>query len=219
MSVIQADDISFTYPGKIGRKVFEHYSTRFTPGLHILHGYSGCGKSTLLRLIAGYLVPDTGAITVPGAHSPLDKSYQISSLGFVFQSINLLDALSVQQNVEMAGSLAGLSRNDLHQTARHWLKVMGIEELAQEKPSRLSGGQRQRAAFARAMVKRPKVLLLDEPSAGLDDINTTALIRSAQDYQQSNADEHIVIIATHDDRLTSYADTVSNFHREASSTS
>jgi len=142
--------------------------------VHLLRGYSGCGKSTLLRLIAGYLTPDAGNIRVPGNRSPADRDYQVGSLGFVFQSINLLDLVTVRQNVEMVGSLAGLPTAELANAAQRWLETLGIAELGDEKPNRLSGGQRQRAAFARAMVKEPQVLLLDEPTSGLDEASTTS---------------------------------------------
>ncbi|MFI5357825.1 MAG: ABC transporter ATP-binding protein [Opitutales bacterium] len=217
MRSVQVENISFSYPGRPGRRVFREYSADFDPGVHILRGYSGCGKSTLLRLIAGYLKPDAGAIRLPGGVSPADRTYQITALGFVFQSINLLDGLNLRQNIEMAGSLAGLPHRELAQAAQRWLEIMGISNLAAEKPNRLSGGQRQRAAFARAMVKDPRLLLLDEPSAGLDDTNTTALITAACQYQRQRAEERIIIIASHDERLMVHADTIRHFPDEVTS--
>ena len=207
-------EISFAYPGRTGRTVFTGYSGTFEPGVHLLRGYSGCGKSTLLRLIAGYLTPSAGLIRVPGGRSPAEKNYQVRSLGFVFQSVNLLDLVTVRQNIEMVGSLAGLPAAQLSGIAQRWLETLGIAEVGDEKPNRLSGGQRQRAAFARAMVKSPQVLLLDEPTSGLDETNTTALASAARDFQRGAANERIVIIAAHDDRLVSYADRVVQFAAE-----
>lgn len=211
MSAITLEDIAFTYPGRGGRMVFRRYSGRFVPGVHLLRGYSGCGKSTLLRLIAGYLTPDAGRIVVPGNRTPGDRDFQVRSLGFVFQSINLLDLVTVRQNIEMAGMLAGLPGPELAGAAQRWLDVLGIGELADEKPDRLSGGQRQRAAFARAMVKRPQVLLLDEPTSGLDEASTAALATAARAFQREAAGQRIVIIAAHDDRLVPFADHVQHF--------
>ena len=168
MRAVQVESISFAYPGRPGRAVFRDYSAEFDPGVHILRGYSGCGKSTLLRLIAGYLSPDVGVIRLPGGVSPADRAYQIASLGFVFQSINLLDGLNLRQNVEMAGSLAGLPHDELAQAAQRWLEIMGISNLAGEKPNRLSGGQRQRICIARAVLKDPAILILDEATPALD---------------------------------------------------
>ena len=211
MPAITLQEVAFTYPGRGGRTVFRHYSGRFEPGVHLLRGYSGCGKSTLLRLIAGYLTPGAGEIRVPGGRTPADRDYQVRSLGFVFQSINLLDLVTVRQNIEMVGLLAGLPAPELAGAAQHWLDALGIGSLADEKPNRLSGGQRQRAAFARAMVKRPQVLLLDEPTSGLDEASTAALAAAARDFQRGAAAERIVIIAAHDDRLVPYADHVLPF--------
>ncbi|MDB6128137.1 MAG: transporter related [Verrucomicrobia bacterium] len=211
---ITLDEVSFTYPGRSGRTVFTGYSGKFEPGVHLLRGYSGCGKSTLLRLIAGYLMPGAGQIRVPGGATPAEKSYQVGSLGFVFQSVNLLDLVTVRQNIEMVGSLAGLPAAELSGIAQQWLETLGIADVGDEKPNRLSGGQRQRAAFARAMVKSPQVLLLDEPTSGLDEVNTAALASAARDFQRGAATERIVIIAAHDDRLVPYADRVVQFAAE-----
>jgi ABC-type lipoprotein export system ATPase subunit len=208
---ITLEDVAFTYPGRGGRSVFQSYQATFTPGVHLLRGFSGCGKSTLLRLIAGYLSPDAGRIQVPDARPPTDRDYQVRALGFVFQSVNLLNLVTVRQNIEMAGMLAGLPRAELAGAAQHWLEVLGVGQFANEKPDRLSGGQRQRAAFARALVKRPQVLLLDEPTSGLDEANTLALATAARNFQREEPDRRIVIIAAHDDRLVAYADHVHAF--------
>lgn len=191
--------------------MFRSHDGEFGPGVHLLRGFSGCGKSTLLRLVAGYLIPDRGEIRVPGNRSPDNRDYQIRSLGFVFQSINLLDLVTVRQNIEMVGLLAGLPRTELRQRARHWLERLGIGHLENEKPNRLSGGQRQRAAFARAMVKSPSVLLLDEPTSGLDEASTAALAAAARQFQHEAKTERIIIMASHDDRLVPYADRVVHF--------
>jgi ABC-type lipoprotein export system ATPase subunit len=210
-AAVRVDHVSFTYPGHAGRPVFADYSARFLPGVHLLRGYSGCGKSTLLRLIAGYLAPDAGHVWVPGDRRATDRDYQVRSVGFVFQSINLLEIVTVRENIAMAGALAGLPAPELATASQHWLDVLGIGDLGAEKPNRLSGGQRQRAAFARALIKQPQVLLLDEPTSGLDDENTAALGQAARDFQRGHAGERIVIIAAHDDRVRPYADHVLAF--------
>lgn len=214
MTAITLSGVDFSYPGRSGRRVLRGHAAEFTPGIHLLRGYSGCGKSTVLRLIAGYLEPDAGRIVVPPGRAPTVRDYQIRALGFVFQSVNLLDLATIRENVAMAGRLAGLPGAELERETDRWLGVLGLGELGDEQPSRLSGGQRQRAAFARAMVKRPQVLLLDEPTSGLDDDHTAALAGAARDFQRAAPHERIVIIAAHDDRLTPYADRVHPFATE-----
>ncbi|MDB6169536.1 MAG: abc transporter [Verrucomicrobia bacterium] len=205
-AAITLTGVAFTYPARRARAVFRDYSAQFGPGVHLLRGYSGCGKSTLLRLIAGYLAPDAGEVRVPGGRKSTARDYQVRSLGFVFQSINLLEGVTVRQNIEMAAALGGLSKPELRRESQRWLETLGIGGLGEEKPDRLSGGQRQRAAFARAVVKRPQVLLLDEPTSGLDEASTAALAAAARDFQRAAPSERIVVIAAHDERLRPYAD-------------
>jgi ABC-type lipoprotein export system ATPase subunit len=205
-NAVTVSNISFAYPRRSSQPVFTDFSASFAPGVHLLRGYSGCGKSTLLRLIAGYLEPSHGTVTAPGGRPATDRDYQVRNLGFVFQGINLLDIVTVRENIAMAGSLAGLPRAELSRESQRWLETLGIVDLGHEKPHRLSGGQRQRAAFARAMVKRPQVLLLDEPTSGLDEENTLALAGAARSFQREAPHERIVIMAAHDDRLRAFAD-------------
>lgn len=206
MPLARLERVSFTYPGRNGRRGLADCSLEFSAGVHLLRGPSGCGKSTLLRLIAGYLRPDSGVVRVLGGIHPQDRDYQIRRLGFVFQSLNLLDLATVRENATMAGRLAGLSAAELTERTRRWLDRLGIAHLADEKPGRLSGGERQRAALARALVKSPAVLLLDEPTSGLDESNTHTLAQAVRDYQHEAPAARLVLIAAHDDRLRPYAD-------------
>jgi ABC-type methionine transport system ATPase subunit len=93
----------------------------------------------------------------------------------VFQQLNLLPLANVERNLELVGSLAGLSRKQLADRTNQWLSVLGLEPYAKRIPQTLSGGQQQRAAIARALIKEPSVLLLDEPTSGLDDLNARVI--------------------------------------------
>jgi ABC-type lipoprotein export system ATPase subunit len=195
--------------------VIDDFSHAFTPGVTLIKGASGCGKSTLLRLLAGYLHPQQGQIITPFGDSPTNAEYQRRHLGFVFQQLNLLPLASVSRNLEMAGSLAGLSPEESDLRTRQWLRLLGLEEFAHRRPNSLSGGQQQRAAIARALIKGPTVLLLDEPTSGLDDLNALVISRTISDYvgRSEASAPRFCIICTHDHRLENFANEVLDFNR------
>src|SRR5690348_8722410 len=158
---MHCSNISFRY--KADRPwVIERFSHTFRPGITLVKGASGCGKSTLLRLLGGFLRPQTGDILTPLDVGPTDTGFQRRALGFVFQQLNLLPLATVERNLALAGSLAGLSSSEISERAHKWLGLLGIEAFAGRLPKSLSGGQQQRAAIARSLVKEPLVLLLDE---------------------------------------------------------
>lgn len=200
------DKVFFSY-GRI--PLIEAMSMEIAAGVTLFRGYSGCGKSTLLKLIAGYLPPDRGSIILPSPwHSP-SKDFQRKGLGFVFQQLNMLPLVSVEQNLAIVASLAQVPKKAMRQRINQLLDTLGIEEYRKKKPRYLSGGQQQRAAIARALVKEPKVLLLDEPTSGLDDDNTNAIKDFISNHLQRGT---ICIISTHDKRLEDIANAVFDFN-------
>jgi putative ABC transport system ATP-binding protein len=138
-----------------------------------LMGPSGSGKSTLLNLIAGLDVPDEGEIEVAG-ESLADQSeddravIRRSHVGMVFQFFNLLEGMTVAENVMVASILAGSTWRQAEVRARDLLDLLGLSDKASSTPALLSGGQRQRLAIARALANSPTVLLADEPTGALD---------------------------------------------------
>ena len=174
-------------------------------------GPSGCGKSTLLNLLGGLDRPTAGEIELGGrrvdgfsearwAHVRRDE------LGFVFQFFNLIGNLSVADNVELPGLLAGLSAREARVRRGELLQSLGIGEYADASPTRLSGGQQQRVAIARALINRPKVLLADEPTGALDSSSARevmAVLREAHDSRGQT-----IVLVTHDARVAARADRV-----------
>ena len=136
-------------------------------------GPSGCGKSTLLNIIAGLDVPDEGEVFVAG-ESLKDKDanelarMRRTHIGIVFQFFNLLESMTVQENVVMPALIAGVKRKQAETRARDLLDLLSLPDKAKASPATLSGGQRQRLAIARALANRPTVLLADEPTGALD---------------------------------------------------
>jgi ABC-type lipoprotein export system ATPase subunit len=185
-----------------------NFDCEFDPGVTLLRGPSGCGKSTLLRLVAGYLRPQTGLVTVPPSGGPPTREFQRRQLGFLFQSLNLLPNTSLWRNLELAASIAGVPRDEFARRLASWGRQLGLEELWAEVPSRLSVGQQQRAAFVRAVIHDPLVLCLDEPTSGLDEQNCDKL---RQAFAAFAGTSRYCLIASHDDRLSASANRVIDF--------
>lgn len=131
-----------------------------------LLGPSGCGKSTVLRLIAGLAEPSTGQVTWPGS-APVDHR---SEIGFVFQEPTLMPWADVAGNVFLPLQLRGVSRRDAQERILESLALVGLQDFAKAYPRELSGGMKMRVSIARALSLRPRLLLMDEPFAALDEI-------------------------------------------------
>jgi ABC-type lipoprotein export system ATPase subunit len=206
---IRCEEVCFRY-FRQQAWIIDRFTYAFRRGIILIKGASGCGKSTLLRLMAGYLMPNSGKIFTPTGRPPTDAEFQRRDLGYVFQQLNLLPLATVTRNLALAASLAGLSPEDTAERSAKWLKLLGIEEFADRLPKSLSGGQQQRAAIARSLVKEPLLLLLDEPTSGLDDLNTRVIIRALHEYVTG---PRICVISSHDSRLESLAHEILDFNR------
>lgn len=166
-------------------------------------GPSGSGKSTLLNLIAGLDRPTSGSVTVAGARvhamgESASARFRRARIGMVFQFFNLLDDLTVLDNVLLPARLAGLGRRQARHRASELLARLGIGDLATGYPSRLSGGERQRVAVARALVNRPALVLADEPTGALDTASGHEVAALMRDI---NASGQTIVVVTHDRAL------------------
>ena len=141
----------------------------------VIYGASGAGKSLTLQAIAGLLKPDEGHVRVDGL-TLYDSGTRVAlparqrGLGYLFQDYALFPLLTVRQNIAFGLQRGWLNprRNVSDPAVEHWLRLLELESVAEHKPAELSGGQRQRAALARALVNKPRALLLDEPFSALD---------------------------------------------------
>ena len=166
-------------------------------------GPSGSGKSTLLNLIAGLDRPDAGTVTVAGVRldglgEAASARYRRAHVGMIFQFFNLLDDLTVTDNVVPPALLAGMSRADAHRRCASLLESLGLARHAKAYPGRLSGGQRQRVAVARALMNRPTLLLADEPTGALDSASGDDVRKLLADL---NAEGQTLVLVTHDETL------------------
>jgi NitT/TauT family transport system ATP-binding protein len=171
--IITLNDISKTFSN--GTLALSHMSLSINAGEFVsLLGPSGCGKSTVLRIIAGLGAPTTGQIDWPTATT--DSSGRPErDIGFVFQEPTLMPWASVYDNVRLPLRLKGLSKSASDARILEALNMVGLEKFAQAYPRELSGGMKMRVSIARALVMRPKVLLMDEPFAALDEITRNKL--------------------------------------------
>ena len=174
-------------------------------------GQSGCGKTTLLNIIGGLDKYTSGDLKINGRSTKDFKdrdwdAYRNNSIGFVFQSYNLIPHQTVLSNVELALTLSGVSKAERRQRATEALEKVGLKEQIHKKPNQMSGGQKQRVASARAIITNPKLILADEPTGALDSKSSRMLLES---FNYLNAElEATILMVTHDAFTASYADRV-----------
>jgi ABC-type lipoprotein export system ATPase subunit len=197
--------IRFSY-GKGRKPVYAGYSRDFGPGVTMLKGYSGSGKTTLLKLVGGLLFPQQGSIETTWGAPVAGADYLRLHVGCCFQAMNLLPLATVRRNLEIAGALAGMPRREIRARGEALLERVGILEYADARPAELSGGQQKRAAIARALIKAPSVLLLDEPTSDLDDANAAVI----KDILRELRGGVICVMSSHDARMEPVCDTIVN---------
>lgn len=171
-------------------------------------GPSGSGKTTLLNLLAGLDQPTSGSLWLQGENMGVLSTSEMAlfrrrNLGFVFQDFNLLDTLTLAENVALPLSLEKKRGKEITQRVGEVMRFLGIEECIQRYPYEVSGGQQQRAAVARAVVHQPGLLLADEPTGNLDSASARALLELFQklnELQQST-----ILMVTHDPFSASYS--------------
>jgi len=204
--LIQLSDVTKRYE-EDGQPALREVNLAVAPGEAVaIMGPSGSGKSTLLNLIAGLDRPTTGTVTVAGQR--IDRlsetglaRFRRQRIGMIFQFFNLLDDLTVTDNVLLPAQLAGLSRRQARVRAGELLAALGIERHQDAYPGRLSGGERQRVAIARALVNRPALLLADEPTGALDTATGEEIGTLLRDL---NASGHTLVLVTHNHDLAAH---------------
>ena len=189
--------------------VLDDVTLHVPAGSHVaLTGPSGAGKSTLLALLGGLERPQTGSIRV-GDHDLVGltgndlAAYRRETVGFVFQHFGLLEALTAQENVELAATLSGQRAGVRRRRARELLDRVGVGHRAGHRPLQLSGGERQRVAIARALANGPRLVLADEPTGNLDDDSA----RSVVELLETLPAEHgcTLVVVTHNRAIAARA--------------
>jgi len=176
----------------------------------VIMGPSGSGKSTLLYLIGGLDRPTAGSIEVNGMSlEKMDENalalYRRRTVGFIFQSFNLISSMIAQENVSFPLRFSGVSGKKRAARSAQLLKILGLEKRGHHKPTELSGGQQQRVAIARALVNDPPLIVADEPTGNLDTASGMAIMHVLSDLHKEG---RTVLVVTHDPRMLRFATNV-----------
>lgn len=210
MSAVSVEDVSKTFgAGHTAVTAVDHVSLSVDDGdIVLVMGPSGSGKTTLLSMIGTLMSPTAGRILISGQDTSTLGSAQLSRLrlkefGFVFQTFNLLSALTAEENVMMPLIAAGASRKEARAKARMALEQLELGHRLRNLPRDLSGGEKQRVAIARSLANNPRLILADEPTANLD-------AKTGQDVTlllcgTACRENRAVIIVSHDQRLRTAA--------------
>jgi putative ABC transport system ATP-binding protein len=209
---VELERVGFAY-AENGRErvVLDDLSHNFACGcMTVISGRSGSGKTTLLRLIAGLDRPDSGEVLIDGQPLTASDREDLAALrrqriGYMPQESTAIGFLSAQENVVVALRLRGIDRDDAANRARACLAALSLSERIRQRVARLSAGETQRVALARALASSRGLLILDEPTSRLDEVNArtvAALLAGASRTGQT------IICATHDPQLISQADEV-----------
>lgn len=208
MDVLNVNNLSKVYSGKIPYRALNNVSFSIEDGEFVgIMGPSGSGKTTLLNMISTIDKPTSGEIMING-RNPLKLHgddlalFRRRELGFVFQDFNLIDTLTLGENIILPLTLDGVDEKTQINELKRIAEILGIEKMIDKRTFEVSGGQSQRAAIARAVVHNPKLLLADEPTGNLDS-------KSAEDvmelFQKINEEEKVTtVMVTHDPVSASY---------------
>ncbi|GAB6926311.1 bacitracin ABC transporter ATP-binding protein BceA [Paenibacillus sp. JCM 10914] len=194
------------------QQVLQGIDLRVTEGEFVgIMGPSGSGKTTLLNTLATIDRPTDGGIFIKEHEISKMKDIQLSSirrqhLGFIFQDYNLLDTLTVKENILLPVSLTKISKNQAEAEFNAIAKILGIKELADKYPSEISGGQKQRTSAARALIHSPSLVFADEPTGALDSKAASNLLENLHEINQTR--QVTIVMVTHDPLASSYCNRV-----------
>lgn len=210
-TVVKINQLNYYHgKGKLRKQILFDINANVSAGeIVFLTGPSGSGKTTLLTLIGGLRSLQSGSLKVMGEELNNASSKQLrhlrSNIGYIFQGHNLLNSLTVRQNVQMSLALhADIPRREGIERAENLLAKVGLADLIHAHPQKLSMGQRQRVAIARALVAHPKIVLADEPTASLDKQSGLEVIKLMQYLAKEQS--CTVLLVTHDARIFDFAD-------------
>jgi putative ABC transport system permease protein len=209
-SMLQVKNICKKYvTGELTQVALDNVSVNFRDNEFVaILGPSGSGKTTLLNVVGGLDRYDSGDLVINGISTKKYKdkdwdAYRNHTIGFVFQSYNLIPHQSVLANVELALTISGVSGKERKKRAKDALEKVGLKDHIHKRPNQLSGGQMQRVAIARALAKNPKLLLCDEPTGALDYKTSKEILELMEQVNQRFG--CTMVIVTHNDAIQNMA--------------
>jgi putative ABC transport system ATP-binding protein len=211
--VLEFDDVTKVYTtGELSVAALQNISlTVAEREVIVVMGPSGAGKTTFLTIAGALMRPTSGRVVISGTDiTALDErrlpKVRQEKIGFIFQSFNLLEALSALQNVELVMETRGVTGRGAKARGRELLSMVGIDQQRGSLPKQLSGGQKQRVAIARALAGRPPLVLADEPTASLDAHSGKEVVELLTAMARERG--QTVVVVTHDNRIFSLADRI-----------
>lgn len=208
MEMLQVRKLSKVYGGKVAYRALSDIDFSVQRGEFVgIMGPSGSGKTTLLNMLSTIDSPTSGEVLINGSNPYLLKKNQLAEfrrrqLGFVFQDFNLLDTLTIAENIVLPLTLDKKSVREMLQKLDVIAKKLGIIEILDKRTFEVSGGQRQRAAIARAIIHEPSLLLADEPTGALDSKSSRIVMESMETINQT--DGTTMLLVTHDPMAASF---------------
>lgn len=212
MPVIELKNIHKTYYAGTPLHVLKGIDLTIESGEFVsIMGASGSGKSTLLNILGILDNYDEGQYFLDGEYihnltETQSARLRNQKIGFVFQSFNLLNFKTAQENVALPLYYRGVKRSERNRIALEYLDMMGLKEWADHLPNEMSGGQKQRVAIARALIAKPKIILADEPTGALDSKTSKDVMALLRDVSRS--EKVTMIIVTHDPAVAEQTDRV-----------
>ncbi len=208
--LVELKKLNKTYQGAQPLHVLKDLSLEVEKGEFIaIRGASGSGKSTLLNVIGILDNYDSGEYRLDGRlikdlSEREAAQYRNRTIGFIFQSFNLINFKTAVENVELPLFYQGVPRRQRHEIAMEYLDRLGLRDRAQHYPNQLSGGQKQRVAIARALITHPQLILADEPTGALDTVTAREVMNLLRDINRS--DRVTMIVVTHDLKVAAETD-------------
>jgi putative ABC transport system ATP-binding protein len=214
--IIDVKNLRFFFgSGALEFEVLKSINLKVMPGeIIILTGPSGSGKTTLLTILGGLRKAEHGSVEVLGSNlvkaSEEDRVSIRKNIGFIFQQHNLLKSLTAKENILMSLELdQKISNQERDRIAINILQSVGLHDRINHLPESLSGGQKQRVSIARALSRKPKLILADEPTASLDKQSGKDAVNLLRDLAKKN--DSAILLVTHDNRILDIADRIIDF--------
>lgn len=206
--ILKVTGLSKVYPGKVTTRALTDIDLTIKQGEFVgVMGPSGSGKTTLLNMVSTIDMPSSGEVLINGQNPHVLKKKELAAfrrqqLGFVFQDFNLLDTLTVAENIVLPLTLDKQKLSNIEEKLGRIADRLGITEILNKRTYEISGGQRQRAAIARAIIPSPSLLLADEPTGALDSSSSRIVMETLEKLNQS--DGVTMMLVTHDALAASY---------------